>query len=217
MVNMSSMTRPDDLTPQARIRNAALELFGDLGYDRTTVRQVAQRAGVSAGLVIHHFGSKEGLRQSCDDWVTAVILDEKAIVSSGGSLPQLQVYLSDHPELAPIMNYLVASLKQGGEMASSVFDRLCAVTSQLLDEGIAAGTMREPTDREAAIATMVAFSTGASVLGPLIAARLGGTTLLDPGVYQRYAVAALELFTHGLLTDSHLLDQARPVPSERQA
>ena len=49
---------PADLLPRARIRLAALELFGAQGFDKTTIRQIATRAGVSPGLVIHHFGSK---------------------------------------------------------------------------------------------------------------------------------------------------------------
>lgn len=38
---------PEDLLPSARIRLAALELFGSQGFDRTTVRQIAALAGVS--------------------------------------------------------------------------------------------------------------------------------------------------------------------------
>ncbi len=44
-----------------RILTAARELFADLGYDRTTIRAVAARAGVDAGLVMHYFRSKDEL------------------------------------------------------------------------------------------------------------------------------------------------------------
>ena len=56
----------EDLTARARIRDAALRLFGDRGTDGTTIRDIAATAGVSGGLVRHHFGSKEGLRDACD-------------------------------------------------------------------------------------------------------------------------------------------------------
>ncbi len=46
---------------QERILTAARELFADLGYDRTTIRAVAARAGVDAGLVMHYFRSKDEL------------------------------------------------------------------------------------------------------------------------------------------------------------
>src|ERR1700759_2401029 len=46
---------------QARILAAASELFVATGYERTTIRAVAQAAGVDAGLVMHYFGSKQAL------------------------------------------------------------------------------------------------------------------------------------------------------------
>ncbi len=54
--------RPRDraATRQALL-DAARTLFAERGYDRTTLRQVAERAGVDAALVARYFGGKEGL------------------------------------------------------------------------------------------------------------------------------------------------------------
>jgi TetR/AcrR family transcriptional regulator, regulator of cefoperazone and chloramphenicol sensitivity len=60
---------PDDRTARAAIRDEALRLFADHGPDGVTVRQIAAAAGVSPGLVLHHFGSKEGLRRAVDEHV----------------------------------------------------------------------------------------------------------------------------------------------------
>src|SRR5260221_1839792 len=46
---------------EARILDAATQVFFSAGYDRTTIRAVASAAGVDAGLVMHYFGSKQGL------------------------------------------------------------------------------------------------------------------------------------------------------------
>src|SRR5215467_15792883 len=46
---------------EARILNAATQVFFSAGYDRTTIRAVASAAGVDAGLVMHYFGSKQEL------------------------------------------------------------------------------------------------------------------------------------------------------------
>src|SRR3984957_13918587 len=46
---------------EARILDAATEVFFSAGYDRTTIRAVASAAGVDAGLVMHYFGSKQEL------------------------------------------------------------------------------------------------------------------------------------------------------------
>jgi len=44
-----------------RIINAAMELFSEKGYQRTTLIQIGQRAGVTGTLVSNRFGSKERL------------------------------------------------------------------------------------------------------------------------------------------------------------
>ena len=46
---------------QARILDAARQEFGDHGFEATTVRGVARRAGIDPSLVIQHFGSKSAL------------------------------------------------------------------------------------------------------------------------------------------------------------
>src|SRR5215510_7763788 len=46
---------------EARILDAATQVFFSAGYDRTTIRAVASAAGVDAGLVMHYFGSKHEL------------------------------------------------------------------------------------------------------------------------------------------------------------
>lgn len=65
-----------DLTGRARIRDAALLRFASEGF-RVPVRTIAADAGVSPGLVIHHFGSKEGLRRACDEHVLVLIRENK--------------------------------------------------------------------------------------------------------------------------------------------
>jgi AcrR family transcriptional regulator len=57
-----------DLTPRAEqtrsaITGAALRLFRERGYEATTMRAIAQEAGVSTGNAYYYFGSKEELVQ----------------------------------------------------------------------------------------------------------------------------------------------------------
>jgi AcrR family transcriptional regulator len=44
---------------RSQILGAAIELFGRRGYHATTIREIAERAGVSTGLVYQYFGDKE--------------------------------------------------------------------------------------------------------------------------------------------------------------
>jgi AcrR family transcriptional regulator len=46
---------------EACILREARRLFAEEGYERATIRGVAQRAGVDPALVMQYFGSKEGL------------------------------------------------------------------------------------------------------------------------------------------------------------
>lgn len=51
------------------ILDAALQLFAHQGYRATTVREIAEAAGVSIGNVYHHFGDKESIfRTLLDDY-----------------------------------------------------------------------------------------------------------------------------------------------------
>lgn len=46
-----------------RLCDAALELFAEHGFESTSIRMIAERAGVSLGLLYHYFPSKESLLQ----------------------------------------------------------------------------------------------------------------------------------------------------------
>jgi AcrR family transcriptional regulator len=53
--------RPGTSGTRAAIAAAARRRFAELGYDRTTIRGIADEAGVDAALVVHFFGSKQRL------------------------------------------------------------------------------------------------------------------------------------------------------------
>ncbi len=55
-------TRPRDAAASRRaLLEAAQHLFGTLGFERTTVREIGERAGVDAALIARYFGSKADL------------------------------------------------------------------------------------------------------------------------------------------------------------
>jgi AcrR family transcriptional regulator len=53
--------RPGSADTRGRILDAAREVFGERGYEGTSVRGVAASAGVDAALVHHYYGSKQQL------------------------------------------------------------------------------------------------------------------------------------------------------------
>lgn len=56
-----------------KLKQSALKNFGLYGYGSTTVRMIAKDAGLSAGQITVHYGSKEGLyKQIVDDIINEV-------------------------------------------------------------------------------------------------------------------------------------------------
>jgi AcrR family transcriptional regulator len=53
--------RPGITATRERILAAARERFADAGWDGTTIRAIAAEAAVDPALVLHYFGSKEGV------------------------------------------------------------------------------------------------------------------------------------------------------------
>lgn len=51
--------RSRDAVSRERILHAAARLFRERGYQRTTVRDIADRVGILSGSLFHHFRSKE--------------------------------------------------------------------------------------------------------------------------------------------------------------
>lgn len=51
----------DAARSRERLLTAAVELFSERGFDRTTTREIGEKAGVDAALIARYFGSKTGL------------------------------------------------------------------------------------------------------------------------------------------------------------
>jgi TetR/AcrR family transcriptional regulator, regulator of cefoperazone and chloramphenicol sensitivity len=74
-----------------RLIREAFVLFAERGFDSVTVRDIASASAVSVGLINHHFGSKDGLREAVDDFFIAQF--EDAIT---GAAPQEVNTAEDH-------------------------------------------------------------------------------------------------------------------------
>src|SRR6202451_1714214 len=97
--------RSADMTTTARIRDAAIEQWGQHGFN-VGLRAIAEAAGVSAALVIHHFGSKDGLRKACDDYVAEEIRSSKSEAMNSSDPATWFAAMAEIEEYAPLMAYL---------------------------------------------------------------------------------------------------------------
>lgn len=199
------MRSADDLTTTARIRDAALDLFGRDGFG-VGVRAIAAAAGVSPGLVIHHFGSKEGLRRACDEHVAAVVLESKTESIRSADPATWFAQLAGIEAYAPLMAYLMRSLQSGGDLAKALWRNMIDNVEQYLDEGVRAGTVLPSPDPRGR-SRFLAMAGGGSFLLYL---QLHDDPTDLAAVLRDYAedmvLPALEIYSHGLMADSTMYD-----------
>ena len=198
----------DDLTTRARIRDAAIVLFGRDGFAGTSVRSVAREAGVSAGLVIHHFGSKDGLRSECDRYIVEEFLGRKNELASAAPAAAMQRWLSDIPRFRPAIDYLARVLTDNTPAADELFDALLEGTSTMIEDQVAAGIMRPPIDSRATATYVTAYGVVPLLLKRQLAQAFGADDLTEE-VIRRSTLPILDLYTHGLYSDDRFLVAAR--------
>jgi AcrR family transcriptional regulator len=182
----------DELTARARIRDAAIRLWGERGIEGASIRDIAGAAGVSSGLVRHHFGSKEALRDACDEYAKermTVLRDELSTPDGVAGLDPGSL----HPRVFPLQIYLVRSMMDGSETATALF--LGAVDT--IEEWTATYGI-EPSDRRAYAAAMAAIKLSTFVFRDQISKAIG-EDITGPAGYARIGQALLEVFTIPLL------------------
>lgn len=190
---MRSVDNPEDLTTRARIREAALGLFPEQGFSGTTVRQIATRAGVSPGLVLHHFGSKEGLREECDRHVVARFREIKSDAIGGGMFNP--AFLGGAMEESQaMMKYLAWAIARNHPAASVLYDEMLgeaiAVTRAAIDQGFVV----ESKDLETRTALQMAMQLGLAVLHEHVE-RVTGIDLFDAEGIGRATPLLIEIFS----------------------
>ena len=71
---------------RADVVQLAGELFAQKGYRATTVREIADAAGILSGSLYHHFDSKESIGDEIlSGFINDVLADYRAAVSAAGS------------------------------------------------------------------------------------------------------------------------------------
>lgn len=197
--------RSEDLTAAARIRDAAIEQFGEKGFG-VGLRAIAEAAGVSAALVIHHFGSKDGLRKACDDHIAEEIRTNKSETIKSNDPATWFAQMAEIEDYAPMMAYLVRSMQTGGELAKMLWRRMIDNTEAYMEEGVRAGTIKPSRDPKAR-AKYLGIAGGG---GFLLYIQMHDTPTDLRAVLRDYAremiLPALELYTEGLMVDRTMYD-----------
>ena len=217
-VNMRSV--PDDRTSRAIIRDAALCLFADHGADGVTVRQIAAAAGVSPGLVIHHFGSKEGLRDEVDAHVVRTIeailkvLAKKRSPTPDSLQSVVEAVVQHFPPDSAIPGYVRRLLLDGSRAGRVLFRRLFAVGQTTVDELLKSGLAVPGADPRVRTAFLMANDLAVLLLRDHLTDLLGVDPLSAPGM-KRWAGEVLAIYSSGLGASGapRKTDESQPVKS----
>jgi TetR/AcrR family transcriptional regulator, regulator of cefoperazone and chloramphenicol sensitivity len=197
-----STAQPTTNQPSARDRliAATKQLVSVHGFD-VSVRQIAAAAGVTHGLVLHHFGGKDGLiaevNQSILDQASHLMAalpatqDDDALADFGRLLER---FVSETPEIS---GYLARVMTRQDNQAVVLFngmtDRICQALTRLTD----AGVVDHIADIEMRALQLATMEFGLLMLAPLVAQRVGCTSIHDPGFVQRWFRGELTLFGLG--------------------
>jgi AcrR family transcriptional regulator len=186
----------EDLTARARIRDAAITLFAERGIGPATIRDIAQAAGVSSGLLRHHFGSKEGLRQACDEYAMAQVTGIGNRFIELGTLSRLT------PEVLRLQRYLVRSTMDGSPAGNAMFDLMIEYGEKWLKS-----TDLKVSDPRAYIAVLSAMKMSMFTMREQLTRALG-VDVGGPEGWVRMLQASIEIFSQPLVTPE-IADQAR--------
>ncbi|WP_282782163.1 MULTISPECIES: TetR/AcrR family transcriptional regulator [unclassified Nocardia] len=163
----------DDLTAKARIRNAAMDLFAQYGESRVSLRAVAAEAGVTLGLVQHHFKTKAGLIEAVDQLIVDYFAAAVSSIPPTGTTAQVATardeavrrMLHDNPA---VVNYVRRAVLEPSETQLRLLESLVALTRReitgLREAGLASTTRREPTQ----IVEVMVRQLGELLLAPMI-------------------------------------------------
>lgn len=213
-----------DLTARARIRDAGIACFAADGFQKANLRAIAAAAGVSAGLVIHHFGSKAGLREACDEYVLQVLVQRaRSDATTAGLQGVMREYQANPGDYHRQMEYMARAITDDSFGADRFVGTMVAETEAVLKAGIADGSMHPSSDLRALAVLTLLNSLAMLTMAPSLTRALGYQAMTAEALW-RVAVPSLEIYTHGLYTDDRILksiqdalpDLPADTPTDRQ-
>lgn len=158
---------PDSLGIHEQILRCAMLCFVELGYQGTSVRQIANRVGLSVPGLYHYFPSKLAILEELIDHTMddLICLTERSLDDAGkGAIDQFVAvvrahvqFLCDRPEESFIGNTELRSLSEDGARRTvEKRDRQQRILDDVLQAGVDAEVFHVRTPREAsrAIVTM---------------------------------------------------------------
>lgn len=212
MSRSPTLARPADPAGRARLRDAAIRLFAERGVAGASVRDIADAAGVTAGLITHYFGSKEGLKAEVDELMVRVFTEPLAMPLEGSPQERLKVVsealartMIENPALRA---YLRRSFLENDPASGKVFNRFALLFRDLQYEMRGAGLLREDLDLDWTPLQVLFLHFGPLLLGPAVAQILDVEPYAEEVVRKR-SQAVQDLLSRGIFRDPEPLQRGR--------
>lgn len=144
------------------IYRAAMKVFATRGYERATVDEIAERAGIAKGTVYYHFGSKKELFLSLvDDGFVRLLHKVQAAIDRPESLRRrLERLIDAHVEFVRDETDLCRIFLSEGPEARwrkqhrKLHDEYVSTLTSFLQQGQAEGVVAAEVDAEVATHTL---------------------------------------------------------------
>ncbi|WP_205480046.1 TetR/AcrR family transcriptional regulator [Sphingomonas arenae] len=193
---------------QQRLVQGAMRLFAEKGFDGVTVRDIASAAGVSVGLINHHFGSKEGLRDAVDRYFLKqfeeVLFEYMPRGESGSEADAdavaewIEAWIERHIDDWELSKaYMRRALLEGSEWGGHVFERFYQVVRTSVDRMDAEGRLRGDVDRLWLPLLIMYLELGTLLLEPYVD-RVLGRSGFDRALWRRRHRAYVDLVFRGV-------------------
>jgi AcrR family transcriptional regulator len=183
-----------------RIRDAALNCFATYGASATSLRTVAAAAGVSVGLVQHHFATKAGLVKAVDDHALGVVIAAIAgpIPEPADSLDEMgdrvTRMIAEHPV---VVDYVGRALLDGSPLGTTIFDTLMALGIARWKQREERGETRPDVDLTWAAINSLVLALGTMILRTHVERHLPGP-MTAPNQLERWQASVNTLLRKGL-------------------
>jgi AcrR family transcriptional regulator len=187
--------RPRDaVASKQALLEAAQSLFGQQGFEGTTIRDIGERAGVDAALIARYFGSKADL------YIAAVVAESQGYQPPTSferfdEIAEAVITLTDAQGLGPVTQALIRSDTFDGIRAAAQTHMARRLVAPMVADMNRRGSDRPDLRAEIVVSALIGINLGRALgwfdalrtvpkeeLVELIGAMLDGQTPVQPGL-----------------------------------
>ena len=179
------------MTKKEQIINKAIELFGNKGYDSTSIRELSQEAGINIAMINYYFGSKEKLFEEMVEFKAAYMKDKlEELLNNKDLAPMEKVnkvveeYVNrifSKPAFQRIIyrEMLLDMRPDMHKVISSIFARNMEIFTRIIEEGIRKKEFKK-VDPQLTMASITGTINQVMLSGPLSCTLMNKQPDYDP-------------------------------------